>query len=185
MAISINYTTNIISIPQADLLLISGTLHELDTDQFRKDLNNIADSEEGIVFVDTHKHTQETTIVGITYARFVEILSPYSIQFTPDAQYSVRLTGSNNNIFDVENSILVQNQVQIIANNSAGLISGNTAINRIEQFLRNKVVTDPATGVMTVFDDVGDILFTANIFEDAAGLIPYKGNAINRKERFT
>jgi len=185
MAISINYLTNVISIPQADLTLISGTLFELDTDQFRKDLNALADDEEGIVFVDTHKHTQETAIVGITYARFVEIISPYSVQFTPDAQYTVRLTGSNNNIFDVENGILVQNQVQVISNNSAGLIAGNTQINRIEQLLRNKVTTDPVTGIMTVFDDSGAVLFTANVFEDAAGSIPYKGLAINRKERFT
>jgi len=36
--------------------------------------------------------------------------------------YSVRLAGSNNNLFDIENGVLQQNQVQIIAQNSAGLI---------------------------------------------------------------
>jgi len=123
VALSIDRLTNIIDVPQADLLLISGSLYELDTDQFRKDLNSIDDSEEGIVFDKTHLHNTAVTVAGTTFARTVEILSPYSVQFTPDSQYSVRLVGSNNNIFDVENAILVQNQVQLISNNSAGLIT--------------------------------------------------------------
>lgn len=126
MAITIDRLTNIIDVPQADLTLIAGTLFELDTNQFRKDLKAIEASEEGIVEADTHIHNTEVTVAGTTFARTVEILSPYSVQFTPDSQYSVRLAGSNNNIFDVENAILVQNQVQIIAQNSAGLIVTTT-----------------------------------------------------------
>lgn len=34
---------------------------------------------------------------------------------------AARLVGSNNNFFDVENGILVQNSVQVIPTNSAGL----------------------------------------------------------------
>ncbi len=122
MALSIDRLTNVIDVPQADLTLIAGSLYELDTDAFRLELKSIDDSEEGIVFDDTHLHNTEVTVAGTTFARTVEILSPYSVQFTPDSQYSVRLVGSNNNIFDVENAILVQNQVQLISNNSAGLI---------------------------------------------------------------
>lgn len=36
-----------------------------------------------------------------------------------------QLEGSNNNIWDVENGILNQNQVQVIPTNSAGLIVGS------------------------------------------------------------
>jgi hypothetical protein len=71
-------------------------------------------------FADTHRHNTQVTIAGITYARTIEIINGYSITFE-DGQYSVRLAGSNNNFFDVENGILNQNQVQVIANNSAGL----------------------------------------------------------------
>ena len=132
MAITIDYSSSpfVISIPQADLTLITGTLYELDTEAFRLDLKDLEDAAQGIVFQDTHRHNTEVTIVGTTYARFIEILNAsnssnvdlYQIQFTPDAQYSVRLAGSNNNFFDVENLILAQNQVQVIGQNSAGLI---------------------------------------------------------------
>lgn len=123
MPITIDYgNTNIISVPQSFLTHISGTLYELDTDVFRLALKDIEDSAAGIPFPSTHIHNTQVTVAGTTYARTIEIISPYSVQFTPDAQYSVKLVGSNNNIFDVESGILVQNQVQIIPTNSAGLI---------------------------------------------------------------
>jgi len=123
MAITIDWgNTYIINIPQADLTFISGTLYELDVDQFRRTLRALEESAEGMAFPKTHKHNTEITIVGTTYARQVLILTPYSVEFE-DGQYSVKLTGANNNIFDVDGGILVQNQVQIISNNSAGLIS--------------------------------------------------------------
>lgn len=46
----------------------------------------------------------------------------------------------------------------------------------IQQILRNKTVTDPTTGVMTVYDDDGTtVLFTANLKEDAAETTAYRG----------
>lgn len=119
--ITIDYgNTNVINVPQSYLTLISGTFYELDTDQFRLDLKAIEDDEVGMAFPRTHTHNTEVTVAGITYARTIEILPPYSVEFE-DGQYTVRLVGSNNNIFDVENGILVQNQVQVIPTNSAGL----------------------------------------------------------------
>jgi hypothetical protein len=53
------------------------------------------------------------------------------------------------------------------------------------QILRNKQITDPATGVMTVFDDDGSVLFTANLYQDAAGSQPYVGNGVDRRERLS
>lgn len=118
MAITINWITKVINVPQADLTFISGTLYELDTDQFRKDLLSIQDSEEGIPFIDTHRHFTQVTIAGVTYARLIEIINGYTVQFE-DGQYAVRLVGSNNNFFD--EGIIVRNQVSIIPTNSAGL----------------------------------------------------------------
>ena len=120
MTISIDPATSVISIPKADLTLVTGTLFEHDTEAFRLELIDFEDSELGIVQPRTHTHNTEVTIVGVTYARFIEMLSPYSVEYE-DGAYSVRLAGSNNNLFDVENGILVQNTVQLIAQNSAGL----------------------------------------------------------------
>lgn len=121
MAISITWGTKVITIPQSYLTLITGSLYELDTDQFRLDLKALEDDEEGVAFPDTHRHNTEITIAGVTYARTIEIINGYSITFE-NGSYSVRLSGSNNNFFDVENGILNQNNVQVISQNSAGLI---------------------------------------------------------------
>ena len=75
--------------------------------------------------------------------------------------------GSNNNIFDIENGILVQNQVQVIATNSAGNIvvetgvSGLTIteatqlaeIDNVRKLMQNRMETNPTTGILTVYDD--------------------------------
>ena len=122
MPISIDWATSVINVPKSYLTLITGTLYELDTDQFRLALKSLEDSVYGMPNLITHIHNTKVTVAGTTYARFVEIIAPYSITFE-DGQYTVRLAGSNNNIFDVENGILNQNQVQIISTNSAGLIT--------------------------------------------------------------
>ena len=132
MATTIDHLTFIISVPQADLTFISGTLYELDTDAFRLNVAAILASEEGIVLEDAYIHNVPVTVAGTTFARTLEFISPYSIQFTPDAQYSVRLVGSNNNIFEVENGILVQNQVQVIPTNSGGLVVPATLGGQLE-----------------------------------------------------
>ena len=57
-------------------------------------------------------------------------------------------------------------------------------VSTIEKIARNKMITDPATGVLTVYDDDGYTpLMTANIFKDAAGTVPYNGTGAERRER--
>jgi len=80
----------------------------------------LEDDPDYMPFPKTHLHNTEVTVAGITYARTVEILPPYSVEFE-NGSYSVRLEGANNNVFDVEAGILVQNTVQVIPTNSAGL----------------------------------------------------------------
>ena len=150
MPISVNWANKVINIPQSYLTHITGTLYELDTNQFRLDLKALEDDVEGMPYVDTHRHNTEVTVAGVTYARVIEIINGYSITFE-DGQYTVRLSGSNNNFFDVENGILNQNQVQVISTNSAGLIvktivsgSGVTEQDKadIADAVWNEVITD-------------------------------------------
>ena len=71
---------------------------------------------------------------------------------------------------------------------SANLHTGDTtmggALNLARAILRNRTVTDPATGVMTVYgdDDVTPLL-TANLWQDAAGATPYAGSGADRRDR--
>lgn len=120
MSISIDWPNRVITIPQADLIHISGTLYELDTDAFRLALKTL-EASEGIVYPDTHRHNTTVTVAGVTFARTIEIINSYKVEFE-DGAYSVRLAGSNNNLFDIEGGILVQNGVQVIPGNSAGLV---------------------------------------------------------------
>lgn len=118
MPVSINWGTKVINIPQSYLTHISGTLYELDINQFRKDLKSLEDGEEGMPFPDTHKHNTEVSLSGLTYARIVEVLDPYTVEFE-DGQYVVSCSGANHNLADVK----INNQVSLIINNSAGLVS--------------------------------------------------------------
>jgi len=145
MAISIDPLTKIILVPKADLTLVTGTLYELDTNTFRMELKAIEASSNGMAFVRTHIHNTEVTVAGVTFARTIEIINGYSVEFENGA-YSVRLVGSNNNIFDVQNNILVQNQVQVIPTNSAGLqtvISGSGVTDQDITDIANEVWNKP------------------------------------------
>ncbi len=150
MAITIDYLTLIISVPQADLTFITGTLYELDTEAFRQSVIDIQDSEEGIPFATAINHNTEVTIVGTTYARFIELINGYSIEFENGA-YSVRMANSNNNLFDVENGILVQNTVQVIGQNSGGLIV-QTTISPTQQEIRDSMDLITSGGKASVDD---------------------------------
>lgn len=118
MAISIDWGTRTITVPQSFLTHIAGTSYSLDTNAFHIALKDLEDSEEGIAFPPTHNHNTTVLLGGIEYARVIEFINGYSITFE-DGVYSVSLIGSNNNILDVVNL----NQVSVRANNSAGLIN--------------------------------------------------------------
>jgi hypothetical protein len=75
--------------------------------------------------------------------------------------------------------------VSLEKSTSAALLSADTLLlERIEKILRNKMITDPVGGTITVYDDDGTtVLLSANIFQDAAGTIPYAGQGAERRER--
>jgi len=123
MALSINWATKVITVPQADLTLVSGVIYEHDVDAFQRELSDILDSEEGAPQLPTHKHNTELVLAGVTYARSVEIINGYTVTYE-NGSYRVNLTGANNNIIDVLN----YNSVQVVPNNSAGLISSGSAV---------------------------------------------------------
>lgn len=149
--------TYIIFIPQSYLTLVSGTLYSLDTNKFRLDLKNLEASLEGLPHPKTHNHNTEVTVAGIVFARTIEILPPYSVEFE-DAQYTVQLSGSNNNIFDVQNGILIQNQVQVIPNNSAGLVQSPASNNSVwTESEKDSIISDILNIVLKLPSDGSEI----------------------------
>ena len=162
--ISINWPTGVITIPQADLTHLSGANYELDVDWFRLQLKDLEDSEEGAVWPDTHKHSTAVSLSGVTYARQIEILDPYTITFQDvGTPYTVACVGANHNIADKKNV----NQVSLIVGNSAGLImvstSGASPVDIadavwgadegkiVRKMLANKVIK--SGNIITIYDD--------------------------------
>jgi len=172
VAITIDRLTNVISIPQSDLAHLSGTLYSADTNAIRLALKAIDASEEGIVYPDTHNHNTTVDLFGVTYARTLEILAPYSVTFTPDALWSVRLEGSNNNFGDIEAGILNQNQVQVIPTNSAGLIDLEILTSSAYQ---GKVVVSPTRGQSGTTKPIGTFERPSNNTDDALTIATNEG----------
>ena len=122
MAISVDQTTYVISVPKSDLTLIQASpeVRELSLNWLRLALRDWEDDEGSIYMPKTHTHNTEVTLAGLTYARIIEILSPYTVEFE-DGQYTINCVGANHNLSDVK----VANQVSLIVNNAAGLITNN------------------------------------------------------------
>ncbi len=118
MAISIDWGTKVIYVPQSYLTSVGGGVYELDINQFRLDLKDLEDSEAGMSHPTTHNHNTEVSLGGVTYARIVEIINGYTVTFE-NGSYAVRLAGANSNIEDVTNV----NNVSVRSNNSAGLVT--------------------------------------------------------------
>lgn len=57
------------------------------------------------------------------------------------------------------------------------------ALRVMEAVLRNRVVTNPALGTYTVYDDNNNPLLYGLLWEDAAGTTPYSGAGAERRDR--
>lgn len=138
MATTVNWLTGEISIPRADMpvIQVSPEVRQLDTAQLWLDLKDLEKSVDGIIWPDTQSNNPSYVISGFTYAQAFQIIPPYFITFE-DGQYSVALTGTNNNIIDVATA----NQVRILSQNSGGLI-GNPQIEEMHGQVQREVWID-------------------------------------------
>lgn len=121
--ISVAWVAAIISVPISYLTPLppgptGGDRYKFDVDQFRLDLRTLeATNGDGMAFPNTHNHETETILGGATYARKVEVLPPYVVEFE-NGTYEVNCVGANHNVADRK----VVSSVSINPNNSAGLI---------------------------------------------------------------
>ena len=168
MAITIDRATKVISVPQADLAFSSGSTWDLDADAFRKTLDDLQDDEEGIVTNDTHTHTTVATLGGITFARVVEIINGYTIEFE-DLQYNVEILNANTNFMDV----LVDNQVSVRSNNSGGLILGK--LGQADIVAMADAVWDEDITTHSTTDSAGQELQLSEQFARLAGQLAAAG----------
>lgn len=122
MALTIDPALQRVTIPQSDLTFVSGTLYTFDTEAYMRALNALLDDEDYIWMPDAFVHNTEATILGTTYARQILNANGWSLTFE-NVPMTVQYTGSNNDLFDSENGILINvSNVNVIGNNSAGLV---------------------------------------------------------------
>jgi hypothetical protein len=160
VAISIEWGTKVITVTQTDtdiLTQVSGTLYEMDTLAFQRELKDLEDDEEGMPFPDTHEQALENTISGVTYVRAINIINGYSLTFSPNSQWTVLMDGaSNNNFHDIAAGILNQNQVQVIPQNSAGnTISEAAALATLQSI--DTSITAIEGDIATIETDIGTL----------------------------
>ena len=171
MAITIDWgNTYVINVPKADMTLVQSTpteIRELDLNVFRLELKDLEDGENGIPFLDTHIHNTEVTLGGLTFARVIEILDPYSVTFE-DGQYAVNLVGANSNVGDKVNV----NQVSVRSNNSAGLIS--TPLIEFSSFEGGVWINESSSYAGTTFP-IGTKIQPVNNLADAKLIAEYRG----------
>lgn len=120
MAISIDYATDVITIPQADLTLVAGTSYELDMNDLRLWLRALEDDPTMVTKPQVVSHVAPFTVAGQTLPRAVEILSPYTLTFEDvGSPYAVTLLDANTNAS--EPTVTNINQVSV---RSQGLLVG-------------------------------------------------------------
>lgn len=192
MAITIDYSDDttpqyIINVPKADTTLVQLTpteVRELDINDLRLALLDLMDDPQGMAYPTSHSHVAPITVSGVDLARVLEILDPFALLFE-DGLYNVNIIGGNSNVSDKT----IKNQVGLNTANSAGLASLgdiNTELALLRKHLRNKLTTDPTTGVASLYDDDDTtVLETAQLYEDIDGTQTYRGTGAERRERFT
>jgi len=79
---------------------------------------------------------------------------------------------------------LAQNDTIDTINDTVAAMS--PLIEQMDAIAQNKMVTDPETGMMTIYDTDGTtILYQAQLYEDTEGTIPYSGRGVQRRERIS
>lgn len=138
---------------------------------------------------------------GVTVGITLEMLDGWRITFDPGPVTSPqtfplrRIIGGN--IAEAAGTLPILGQANInivvVQDTSAagiatgsGLDSGQDArLTLIEKLLRNRLETNPTTGIMTLFDDDDSVLLTSPISEDVLEAQAYQGKGLDRRNRLT
>ena len=170
MAISPNWITGVITVPRADMTLIQSVpteIRQLNLNSFHKELRALEDSVDGRPWPRTHDHNTTVELGGVTYARVLEILDPYTVTFE-DGQYAVNLTGANSNVADKVNV----NQVSVRSANSAGLVDLEILIASAYQ---GHVVVSPSKGQDGTDEPIGTYAVPSSNMADAIAIAVKQG----------
>jgi len=146
MAVSINYSTYVISVPKADTQFVETNpqtgleIRSLNIVTFGKALADVQDNAPDVWAPTAFTYTAPADVGGVFLAPVLLILSPYTVTFE-DGQYAVNFVGGNTNLQDFVNV----NQVSIRPANSAGQTFSKAAED--SAFGDNRVWIDTVNGL--------------------------------------
>ena len=168
--VTVDWPTGVITVPREGMTLVQSTpteIREMNLNEFRLALKDLEDDFIGMPYLKTHDHNTEVNLGGITYARIIEILDPYTITFE-NGFYAVNLFGANSNVGDKTNV----NNVSVRSNNSAGLIS--TPLIEYAAF-EGGVWYDEINGTEGQLFPIGARPEPAKIWSDVKAIATYRG----------
>lgn len=167
MSYAVNWVTGLITIPRADLTLISGNQYRLNTADFHKEIRRLEWLfDEGIWALQVIKYTEPETLGGTPFAPRIKVINNYTIAFEEFAGvYSVEIDGANTNIADVT----IVNNVSIRTKNTGGLVGmteiteiyGRVGLDKNAPLVTNSVSVSFGGVSMTIFEDAnGEVTVT-------------------------
>lgn len=140
----------LITIPQSDLTLVSGTKYTITVDKLWELLRDFSDSAEAVPFPILYTRSAATS----STPAIIEIdTNNYTAQFE-DGAYSVEIIEGNSNFRDVE----VKNTVSVGTNNTTGystVTTENTDLTFLNKIVTNKreIVKSGSIWQLIVYDD--------------------------------
>lgn len=87
--------------------------------------------------------------------------------------------------FTVAIRLSVSSKALVVSSGGSGLTATqDERIKFIEKMLRNKMITDPVTGIATLYDDDDStVLATSQVYESTDTSQPYRGKGAQRREK--
>lgn len=120
MSYSVNWTTKVVTVPLADLTLISGSNYSLDVADFWIEMRRLeASPGDGLWAEQAIEYINTQVLSGITYSAIVKLVNGYTWK-TDTTDKNIFLIGFNSNLLD---TFIPGNGISVLANNSAGKIS--------------------------------------------------------------
>lgn len=106
MAISVNWLTRVVTVPQTDLVLLAPDCYQLNLGGFHDKLRDLEASATGVLYPPIHKYLN-LTIPGAGTHEVIEIINEYTLEFTPEGSYIVKVEGGNSNVAGATNNTIV------------------------------------------------------------------------------
>ena len=169
MTYSVDWVSKVITIPETDLTLVSGTRYQLNLESFLYECRRLEWTFlDGLWAPNILEHSNvRFDFSGANYAAFDEIVNGYTVTIGAGPT-RVDLVGSNNNIADVINNT----NIILASANSAGL----TNISEVRSMAFNGAVTiDTVSGVSGTVYPTGTRKPSSNNMTDASLILHENG----------